>query len=214
MKKLVSVVLIGCFCFYLFGCSSSRSMSLEDPEIGQSVKIMLVGGIIKEGVLLKKEGSTLTYIDTESNKPEEIDINKVLTMELAAKVYDLEGQEITEKEISSNKGITKTLGYGVGGLVLGAAVGFGVGVLIASTESVPLIYPMSALGLVGGIYFGMRGNKQDREDAIDEVRRERYKVTQVKLRKQLEEEKKKLEEQQAEKEKMLEELKKKKKKED
>jgi hypothetical protein len=211
MKKAISIFLVLSFFLYIFGCSGSRNMSVEDPEIGKSVKIILIDGAVKEGVLLKKEGSKLTYIDTASNMPEELEIKKVRMMEYANKVYDLEGKIISDNEISVAKGFTKTIGYGLGGLVLGAAVGFGVGVLIASSESVPLIYPMGALGLAGGIYFGIHGAQRDREDAIDEIRRERYKVTQVKLRKKLEEEKKKLQEQQAEKDKMLKELKKKKK---
>jgi hypothetical protein len=165
----------------------------------------------REGVLLKKEKSLITLIDSSTNKPEKIDVEEIRSIEYSDKVYDLEGKIISENDISEAKGVIKTIGYGLGGFVLGAAVGFGVGVLISSQKEIALMYPMGILGLAGGIYFGTKGSGIDREDAIDEIRRERYRETQAELMKQLEQEKKKLEEQQVEREKMMQELKKKKK---
>ena len=197
--------------FHLISCGGTRIISLDEPPIGESVEIYMISGEKREGVLLKKEGSDLTLIDSSTNKPEKIDIKNIRTIKYSDKVYDLEGKIISENDISEAKGITKTIGYGLGGFVLGTAVGFGVGVLISSQEEIALIYPMGILGLAGGIYFGIKGSGMDREDAIDEIRRERYRETQVELMKQLEQEKKKLEEQQVEREKMMQELKKKKK---
>jgi hypothetical protein len=198
MKKIVSLIVLSSFLAQLFSCSGSRTLSLEDPPIGESVKINLITGEKLTGVLLKKEGNLITYIDSASNKPETIEVKKIRTIEHSDTVYDLEGKIITESDISKEKGVTKTLGYGLGGFVLGAAVGFGVGVIISSAEEIPLIYPMGILGLTGGIYFGLKGNKSDSEDAVDSIRRTRYLKTQAELKRQLEEEQKKLEEQEAE----------------
>lgn len=211
MKKTVSIMVLFSFLLNLFSCGGTRKLSIDNPPIGESIKINLITGERLTGVLLKKEGNLITYIDSVSNKPETIDVKKIRAIEYSDMVYDLEGKIITETDISREKPVTKTLGYGLGGLVLGATVGFGIGVFILNPEKIPLIYPMGILGLTGGIYFGLKGSKSDREDAIDAIRRVRYLETQAELKKQLEEEQKKLEEQEAERDKMMKELKKKKK---
>jgi hypothetical protein len=179
---------------------------MEDPPIGQSVKIVLVDGSMREGVILKREGQQVRYVDTETHKPERLDVQEIRGIVKSNIIYDLEGNRITESEIAAEKGMIKTLGYGVGGLVLGAAAGFGVGVILQAQDIAPPIYPMAILGLGGAIYFGIRGADSDHEDAIDDIRSERYKVTQERLKKELREEQEKLEEQKKE----LEQLKKKK----
>jgi hypothetical protein len=122
--------------------------------------------------------------------------------------YDLEGNVITDEKISDAKGMSKTLAYGFGGLVLGAAVGFGVGALMQS-EDVAIGYPMAAFGIAGAIYFGIMGSNSDREDAIDDIRAERYEVSQAELKKRLEAEKKRLEEQKEKQEQLKKDLEKK-----
>jgi len=206
MKKIITVIIICSLLFSLYNCSGSRKINTENPPVGESVQIALVDGTIVNGVILQKEGQELRYVDVTTHKPERIELQKIRGIIRSDKIYDLEGNRITEDQISEQKGITKTLAYGVGGLVLGAAVGFGVGVVMLSNDIGKPIYPMSILGLGGAIYFGLRGAHSDREDAIDDIRSDRYKVTQQRLQEELEREQQKLDEQKKE----LEELKKKK----
>ena len=211
MKKSISYILAISVIMNLWYCSGGRYLSLKDSKVGESLKFILTDGEMVEGVLLKKESNSIKYVDTKTNKPEDLANNKIQRLEYANLVYDLEAKPIPESEIKRSKGATKTLAYGVGGLVLGAAAGFGVGALMLESTEIPLIYPMGILGLVGGIYFGHKGSGSDRNDAITQIRRERYIITEAKLKAQLAEEKRKLELQKQEKEKMLEEIKKKKK---
>ena len=206
MRRLISIILIVSLLTTLYSCSGSRKISIEEPPVGQSVKIVLVDGSMREGVILKREGQEIRYVDTETHKPERLDVQKIRGIVKSNMIYDLEGKRITESEIADEKGITKTLGYGVGGFVLGAAVGFGVGVILLAQDIGKPIYPMAVLGIGGAIYFGMRGANSDFEDAIDDIRSERYKVTQERLKKELKNEQEKLEKQKKE----LEQLKKKK----
>lgn len=192
MKKMISGVLLICFFNLIIGCSSS--IRVDDPTIGESVVINMVDGSAKEGVILKKEGSKIKYIDTKTHRPEDLDISKIKSIGYADKVYDLEGNVITDEQISDEKSMSKTFAYGFGGLVLGAAVGFGVGALMGS-EEIAIGVPMAILGVAGGVYFGIKGSNSDREDAIDDIRAERYEVSQAELKKKLEYEKKRLEDQ-------------------
>jgi len=206
MKKTVAVIVICSLLFSVNNCSGSRKINVDNPPIGESVQIALVDGTVVNGVILQKEGQELRYVDVTSHKPERIEVQKVRGILKSDQIYDLEGNLITEEQVTGQKGMTKTVAYGVGGLVLGAAVGFGVGVILLANDIGRPIYPMSILGLGGAIYFGLRGADSDWEDAIDDIRSERYKVTQQKLKEELEREQQKLEEQKKE----LEELKKKK----
>jgi len=211
VRKLFTVMLTIIVFVYFCGCSSTKPVSLQNPVSGESVSIVMKNGKIFEGVLLKKEGTELRYVDVSSHKPEKLVFDEIRSISKANKKYDFEGNIISEKDIDEKKGITKTLGYGFGGIVLGAAAGFGVGLILAASNSGGFIYPMIGLGLAGGIYFGLKGSDSDYEDAFYEVRRERYEITREKLKKELADEKQKLEEQKLEKEKLLKELKSKKK---
>jgi hypothetical protein len=206
MKKIISGFLLICFFNLIIGCSSS--IRVDDPPVGESVVINLDDGSSREGVILKKEGSKLKYIDTTSHRPEDLNISKIKSISYADRVYDLEGNVIAEEQISNEKSMSKTIAYGFGGLVLGAAVGFGVGALMQS-EDIAIGYPMAILGVAGGVYFGIMGSNSDREDAIDDIRAERYEVSQVELKKKLEYEKKRLEDQKQKQEQLKKDIEKK-----
>ena len=208
MKKVISGVLLICFVNFIIGCSSA--IRTDKPPIGESVVINLIDGSTREGVILKKEASILKYIDTQSHLPEDLDIGKIKSMTYANVVYDLEGNVIADEQISETKGSSKTLAYGFGGLVLGAAVGFGIGALMQSTD-IAIGVPMAIFGVAGGVYFGIMGNHSDREDAIDDIRAKRYEVSQEELQKQLEYEKKQLQEQKEKQEQLRKDIEKKRK---
>jgi len=208
LKKIIAGVLLVSLINLIVGCSGS-SIRVDKPPIGESVEIKLVDGSSRHGVILKKEGNKLLYMDADSQRPVDLDVKKIKAIVKADKVYDLEGKEITEDQISDAKGISKMLAYGLGGFVLGAAVGFGVAAIANSQEAdIAPIYPMAGLGVAGGIYFGVQGSQSDREDAIDGIRESRYEDSQVKLRKRLEDEKKRLLEQQKKQDELKKDLKK------
>jgi hypothetical protein len=206
MKKIVVGVLLICFFNFIIGCSSS--IRVDDPPVGESVVINLDDGSSREGVILKMEGPILKYIDTASHRPEDLNISNIKSLTYANKVYDLEGNVITDDQISDEKGMSKTFAYGFGGLVLGAAVGFGVGALMES-EDIAIGVPMAILGLVGGIYFGIKGSNSDKEDAIDDIRAERYEASQAELKKKLQYEKKRLKDQKEKQEQLKKDIEKK-----
>lgn len=208
MKKIITGVLVISMFNLFLGCGGS-SIRIDKPTIGASVEIKMVDGSTRSGVILKKVGAKILYMDADSQRPEEIEEKKIKSIVKSNKVYDLQGKTITEEQISDEKSLSKTLVYGLGGFVLGAAVGFGVSVIANSQDAdIAPIYPMAGLGVLGAIYFGAQGAESDREDAIDLIRETRYKETQLQLRQRLEEEKKRLEEQQKKQEELKKELKK------
>ena len=188
------------------GVGETMEVAFDGPD---GVVINLVDGSTKEGVILKKEGLKIKYIDIQTHRPEDIDISEIKSIGYADKVYDLEGNVITDDQIGDAKGMSKTLAYGFGGLVLGAAVGFGIGALMQS-DDIAIGVPMAILGVAGGVYFGLKGSTSDKEDAIDDIRAERYEVSQAELKKKLENEKKRLEDQKQKQEQLKKDIEKKK----
>ncbi len=206
MRKIISVILILCFTVYMFGCSSSRFVDLEDPPAGESVRINLIDGTAKEGVILKKSDKILKYVDTETSKPEDLDISRINTIEKVSTVYDLTAKPISESDISQVKGSGKTWGYGIGGFLAGGLIGFGAGALFsaAADQEVALIYPILGFGAAGAIFLGMKGSVVDRSEAIDEIRKQRYEITQKKLDEEIKEQEKELQKEKQDLEKMKE----------
>jgi hypothetical protein len=206
VQKTVSVILIFSFLLYLFGCSSKGLVDLEDPPAGASVKINLVDGTSRTGVLLQKDGKIIKYVDTQTNKPEDLDLSGINTIEYTETEYDFTGQPISESDIGAAKGMGKTLGYGFGGLLIGGLIGFGAGAVFSSAtdEGTALIYPIIGFGVAGAILLGLKGSELDREDAIDDIRKDRYTETQREMEKDLEIQKKELEQQKKDLEKLKE----------
>jgi hypothetical protein len=192
MKKLIAALLIIGLLNLVVGCGGS-AIRVDNAPIGESVVIKLIDGSERHGIILKTEANKILYMDADSHKPEDLELKQITSIIKSDKVYDMEGDIITDQQISEVKGMSKTLVYGFGGLVLGAAVGFGIAAIANNQDAeIAPIYPMAGLGIAGAIYFGIKGAGSDREDAIDEIRESRYEESQIKLRKRLEDEKQKL----------------------
>jgi hypothetical protein len=200
VKKTISIILILCFVFYIVGCSSNKFVDLEEPPAGESVKINLIDGTSKLGVLLQKSGTNLKYIDTETSKPEDLELTRIKSIERISTVYDLTGKPISENDISNAKGSGKTWGYGVGGFLAGGLIGFGAGALYSgvSDQSVALIYPIVGFGIAGAVFLGMKGSDQSRDDAIDDIRKKRYEATQKEMQSELKKQEQELKKRQKE----------------
>lgn len=210
MKKTISVTLILSLLFSIVACSGQRELITGIPDQGQSLIIYTNSGKIFEGLFIKKDGEKLIYIDKDTHKAETLLNSEITKLQVSNKFYDFDGNEITEKNISDERGYSRTLGYGVGGFTLGTAVGFGIGLILQSTSSIAPIYPMIAMALGGTFLFGNMGNTSDRDVAIKNVRDKRFAKSKDKFDKELENTKKLIEDKKKEKQRILEEIEKKK----
>lgn len=215
MKKIIITALTVSVLLSIFSCAGKRSLTTEDPYSQASVRIILEDGSSKEGIVLKRDGDNLIYVDAKSHKKETLDykyINKIVESE---NIYDFEGKPIPVSTIKKNKKSSKTLMYGAGGLVMGAAVGTGVGIAIYAATDNTLAGNISIVvfAAAGAYYFGSIGSSRDFEDASFTVRKIRHEqgktVRDEKIKKQIKEEKRKIEQQKKEKEELLKKVKKK-----
>jgi hypothetical protein len=156
-------------------------------------------GSRKEGLVIKKEGEVLEYMDSNSHNKEKIAIAEIQKLSRATVIYDFEANPIPNVAIQNQKTMSNTLLYGSGGLVLGSAAGIGLGIaLVGGGVDLNPYIPMAVLGLGGAWYFGYIGSESDYEDAIFEVRKQRYDISKKKRDKEIEEEKAKLDQKQKE----------------
>jgi len=174
MKRLISLVLIFSLLISIIACSGQGKLIKGTPEKGQSLIIYENSGKIYEGLFLKRDSEKLIYIDKDTHKAETIENIDISKVEKSKKNYDFEGNEITEANMSNERGYSRTLGYGIGGFTLGTAVGFGIGLILQSTSSIAPIYPMIVMALGGTYFFADMGNDSDKEIAIKSVRDKRF----------------------------------------
>jgi hypothetical protein len=190
--------------FLAFGCSAKKILTTQSPYSQASVVVHLKNGEKKQGIVLKREKNNLIYMDAKTHNKEKIDYATIQKLTEADVTYDFEANAIPNYVISEEKANTNTLLYGSGGLVLGTALGTAVGVaLIGGGVELHPIYSMALFGISGAWYFGSLGSDYDYEDAIFDIRKERYKVSKAKRDKEIKEEKRKLEAQQKEKAELL-----------
>jgi hypothetical protein len=196
----------------MMSCGGHKALTKQNVYSQASARIVLTSGIAKEGMILKKSEKELIYVDSETHKKESIKLDDIRSISESDSYYDFNGDKIPVDEIEKNKGNSKMLSYGAGGLLLGAAVGTAVGVAINSSVDISPLIPMGLLGAGGAVWFGINGSKRDFEDAVYETQYKRYQAQEAqhkaKLKKQLEEEKKRLEESKLRKEQLLKESKK------
>jgi len=206
MKRLVFAFVYIILIFSLIQCSGKRKLNPEKPYTQSSVRIYLENNKIKEGIVLKRVGDLLYYVDAESHKKDSINYRSIKSIHESESIYDFEGYAIPKADINKAKGMKKKLTYGGGGLILGTAVGTAVGIsLIAAGVDFRVPVSMALFGVAGAWMFGAKGSDKDFEDATYEVRKQRYKVRSEKIKKKLKEEKKKLEQRSKQKRKIQQE---------
>jgi len=137
-------------------------------------------------------------------------------------VKDDAGKIIPEEEINRNKGCTNFWLYTIGGGALSFGVSFFIGSLIErSTKERALLTGVTAGGtIIGTTIFALKGREEDRQEAIEKIKRQRRleaerllkqeEERQRRIKAEIERLKREKEEKEREKRRLLEKLKKKK----
>jgi len=203
--KRTFVTFLSIFLMFTFlQCSGKRKLNPEKPYTQASVRILLHGNKAKEGIVLKRAGNLLYYVDSKTHKKDSINYADIKTIKESQSIYDFEGFPIPKADINKEKGMKKRISYGAGGLILGTAVGTAVGIsLIAAGVDVPAPASMAVFGIAGAWMFGAKGSDKDFEEATYQVRKQRYKVRSEKIKRIIKEEREKLEKSKRQKEQLL-----------
>ncbi len=191
----------------LSSCGSSPSLMTSELEAEQSVKLYLNDGTSLEGLVIEQKGSELTLVDQGDHKEHVVQLVEIRRAERSKQAFDFQANPISDAEISRNKTNRNAWGSAVGGAALGMLSGLVVGVPIWLAAETPPPLFIGGLGAVGGtIFFGMKGIRKDRENAVTKVRYTRKYAIELEQEKQKQREKlRELEEQKAKLKKQLKE---------
>lgn len=206
-KKIVFPLII--LMVIIAACSGNKTFTVNNVENNQAVKFYLNDGSTDSGIILGKENGTLTYVSNSDHERKTINSKDIRRVEKLDIIYDYRADEISKAEIDKTKSSRNTWGYAIGGAFIGAAGGLAVGLPLwyADVDQVPPYFYAGAGAVAGSIFFAVRGQEKDRQDAIREIRIQR--LMDQNLQKELDTEKQKLNEIEKERKKLQEELKKK-----
>ena len=178
IQTIITLLITGLF---ILNCSTVKFVSVDEAKPQSSVKISLTDGSTKEGIIFKGDGKQLFYVDATSHKTDTIQYAKISQVEYLDKYFDYDGYEMPRAEIKSHKSPTKTILYGAGGFVLGAATGTGVAIAAFAPKedgdtgnSGAAIGTIVGFGALGAATFGWMGSKVDFNDAVFKARKSRY----------------------------------------
>ncbi len=207
LKKVVFLFSVIAMAFT--ACSGSKNFTVTNIKNDLAVKFYLNDGSTDSGIILQNQNNIITYVsetDHERTTVNTADIRRVEKLDI---IYDYKANEISKAEIDKTKSSRNTWGYAIGGAFIGAAGGLAVGLPLwyADVDQIPPYFYAGAGAVAGSIFFAVRGQEKDRQDAIREIRIQR--LTDQNLQKELDSEKQKLDEIEKEKEKLEKELKKK-----
>lgn len=178
IQTIISIVVSGLF---LINCSASKFVVPDEAKPQSSVKISLKDGAVKEGIIFKGDGQKLFYVDAATHKTDTVQYTDIQQIQYLDKYFDYDGYEMPSAEIKSHKIPTKTILYGAGGLVLGAAAGTGVAIAAFAPKedgdtgnSGAAIGTIAGFGAAGAAVFGWMGSQVDFKDAVFKARKTRY----------------------------------------
>ncbi len=181
MRPILSYLLLSIFTIGILSCSSIRVLKPQEVEPQASVKLTLKDGSVIQGIVFKGDKEHLLFMNAATHKTDTVLFNAIQSVERSNVYYDFLGYQMPEKEIRSHQKITKTLLYGMGGLILGGAAGTGAAIALFKPKkegdagnSGAAIATIVASGAIGAAVFGWQGKKADFKDAVFTTRKARY----------------------------------------
>ncbi len=193
--------------FFFMGCGGNRVLTPQTLTRGDAVKLYLTDGAIDHGIIIRQEQNTIDFVSETDHKSRSIKTENIRRVERSENIFDYQAYPISKAEIIRNKNNHNTWGYAVGGAIIGAAAGIAIALPLwyAEVDDIPPYFWAGAGAVIGSIYFAFKGQDKDRREAIARIRYLR--ISDQKLKNEIEAEKKKLEEIEQEKSKLKEQIK-------
>jgi len=189
MKKLTVFLSLFVFLMVNLQCSKRIPVAFDAANSNQEVKVHLKSGENILGVITKKEARKLTILDEKTNSKRTLEKTAIASIEKLPAEYDEAGNVISKAEIAKVRSRKNLILYSVGG----AALSFGVSLFTSSvvyrasdTGSFNVANPISIGGTVlGAGIFSYLGHKRDTRMALEKIKDQRKKETEVKLKKEM-----------------------------
>ncbi len=204
-------ILIGILLSGWMACSGSRYLRFEQVEPEHSIRLFTYKGQLYEGLVMERTDHSLTLLNESDGQKYTFSAKEIRQIQPSRKEHDFDGKPITKAELERYRTTRNTLGYAIGGMIIGGFSGLVIGYPLWATETVniPPFFTGGVAAIISSLYFGNKGMKKDEWEAVQKVRYIR--LENKRLKQQLQAEAERLQKLQQEKQHLLNQLKQKKK---
>ncbi len=159
------------------GCSRRLAFRADEVLIDQTVSVRLTSGQSVTGEIVSKEAGALVIKDRDGQSWK-AQANAIQEISGPPPVLDAAGAVISEREIQAHKNGKNALLFSVSGGILSLGTSFFLSSMasraLGDDDRDAVLYGGTATGTaVGVLLFSRIGAKKDRQQAIQQIRRER-----------------------------------------
>lgn len=156
----------------VMACSSSRYVRFDQVKPERSVRLFTYQGKLYEGLVLEKTDQSLTLINASDGQKYTFSRKAIRQIQPSQKEHDFDGKPITDAELERYRSTRNTLGYAIGGMLIGGFAGLVVGYPLWATETVnvPPFFTGGVAAIISSLYYGNKGMKKDEWEAVQKVR--------------------------------------------
>jgi hypothetical protein len=182
------IYVFGLLLLFVTSCAKKVPVSYNNIDPGHYIYATLTSGETVEGEVKTKNDEKIEVIINDKNSSRSMLTREIMRLNQKPPVYDEAKQVIPESLIrQQQKGTNKWL-FTLGGSALSLGVSFFITANIlhetsTETEGAALWGPTIGGAAVGGLLFGIQGNKLDRRNSIEAIKDQR-KIEAIKSMKQ------------------------------
>ncbi len=190
-RKIVVGLLV--LAFLVSGCGSGKNLVVTQLKEDQAAKLFFIDGESENVLIVGRTESEINYVSEKDHTLHSVPLKNIRRIEKLNVIYDDLAYPISQAEIGKYKTNKNAWIFGIGGAVIGGAVGLVVSfpLWLKGIGDVPPYFVACAGAVIGSVFYTFRGQEKDRELAVKKIRYVRK--IERDLQRQLEEEKEKLE---------------------
>lgn len=172
MRNLVIILMI---LLWMAGCAKKIPVPYDRLQEGNHAYLHLTTGESLNGEIQKKKKQGIIILQAGSQTPRSIARPDIVNVSVKPPVYDEARRIIPESEISRHKESKNKWLFTLGG----SALSFGITFFITANalhqteneDNTSTLWATTAAGTaLGGILFGIQGNKLDRRNSIEKIK--------------------------------------------
>ncbi|MBC7186818.1 MAG: hypothetical protein H5U38_07275 [Calditrichaeota bacterium] len=168
------------------GCAHWTAVSKDEVRPKETVQLSLRSGTVVQGEVLAADATHL-IVQGDDGRAFRVATQDITSLKRRPPVCDDNGMPISEREIAAVKGHRQLFLYTFGGTALSCGVSFYLGSMLQrglqedQTDNTLRIATTAVGTAVGALYFALRGDKKDRQYAIQQINAERLRASEEEL---------------------------------
>jgi len=172
---------------WLVGCAHWTPVKLEEVRPKETVQLSMRSGAKVTGEVVITDASHLV-LQEAAGRTYRIRAEDISSIKKKPGAYDGAGMPISEREIAASKGHRQLFLYTLGGTALSFGMSFYLGSMGQralqedQTDKTVTIATTAVGTTLGTIYFALKGDKKDRQHAIQQITEERHRASEEELK--------------------------------